>query len=341
MRAIVYEGPYKISVKEIPMPEVREGWALVKVSHAGICGTDLNIYAGTHPRAKAPLVMSHEFSGTLESDDVNGIAKGEKVTVYPLLSCGGCEPCRSGNAHVCNSLKLLGIDVDGAFAEYVQVPEKSVIRLPANVSGLAGALVEPVAVAVHTLREKGYKPGDNALIFGCGPIGMSIAITLSVFGSESVLMMETDKARAELAREMGFEVFDLSGLSVESFCKERTGGNGFDWVFDCAGVQPVADVLFDAVKVKGKIVVVAGYKKPAAVPLIKGMFKEADMLFVRVYRLGDFAIAAQIVARTPLYEKMITHVLPVSEAQKGFDLLTTQGTGAVKVMFDFNGGTTS
>ncbi len=336
MQAILYEGANTLSVRDLPIPQPKEGWALVRVSHAGICGTDLNIYAGTHPRAKAPLVMGHEFSGFLESDDVPNIPKGTRVTVYPLLSCGHCTPCREGNAHVCNTLGLLGIDCDGGFAQYVQVPIESIIPLPDHVSDKLGAFVEPVAVAVHTLRERGFKPGDNALVFGCGTIGMVVALTLRVFGASSILMLETDESRAALAREMGFEVLNPAQLEIDSFCKSRTGGDGFDWVFDCAGVQPVADVLLDAVKVRGHIIVVASYKKPASMPFFKGMAKEADIQFVRVYRIKDFAIAAKVVAMDPNFERVITHVLPATEAQKGFDLLTTKGTGAVKVMFCFD-----
>ena len=308
MQAIIYEGANQLAVKDIPVPQVKEGYALVKVSHAGICGTDLHIYAGLHPRAKAPLVMGHEFSGTLESDDVPGIAKGTRVTVYPLLSCGHCTPCREGNSHVCNTLGLLGIDCDGGFAQYVQVPKESIIPLADNVSNKLGAFVEPAAVAVHALRERGYTPGDNAVVFGCGTIGMVVALTLRVFGCQDLVMMETDPARAALAREMGFEVQDPTKLGdMGDYCKSRTGGDGYDWVFDCAGVQPVADVLLDAVKVKGHILVVASYSKPVAMPYFKGMAKETDIQFTRVYRLKDFALAAQIVGADPNYEKTVSY----------------------------------
>lgn len=336
MKAIFYDGPRQITVRKVPLPELRTGWALVRVSYAGICGTDLNIYAGTHPRAKAPLIMGHEFSGILETADVPGVSKGSRVTVYPLLSCGQCTPCKEGNAHVCNTLGLLGIDCDGGFAEYVAVPQESLVPLADHVSDQLGAFVEPVAVAVHTLRERDFVPGDNALVFGCGTIGMVIALILRQFGATSVLMMETDESRANLARSMGFEVISPTGLDMESYCKQRTDGNGYDWVFDCAGVQPVANVLLDAVKVKGHVVVVASYKKPASMPFFKGMAKEADIRFTRVYRLKDFKIAAQMIAQDPNYAKLITHLLPADEAQKGFDLLTTPGSGAVKVMYHFN-----
>ena len=336
MKAIVYEGAKQVAVRDVPKPEPRDGWALVKISHAGICGTDLNIYAGTHPRAKAPLVMGHEFSGTLESDGVPGIPKGTPVTVYPLLSCGHCEPCATGNAHVCNELKLLGIDCDGGFGEYVEVPKESIIPLADGVSFKLGALVEPVAVCVHALRNRGFRLGDNALVIGCGTIGLCTALCLRQFGASSILIFEADEFRANHARELGFEVVDAASLNIEEYCKSRTGGNGFDWVIDCAGVQPVANMLLDAVKVHGHVLVIAAYSKPASMPFIKGMFKEVTIEFTRVYRIQDFAIAAQIMDKDPNFEKVITHVLPADEAQKGFDLATTKGSNSIKVMYTFD-----
>lgn len=338
MKAIVYEGPRQLAVKELPIPKPKEGWALVRVSHAGICGTDLHIYEGTHPRAKAPLVMGHEFSGILKSDDVPGMPKDTRVTAYPLLSCGHCTPCKEGNGHVCNTLGLVGIDCDGGFAEYVQVPKESLIPLPDNISLKLGAFVEPVAVAVHALREQKYVPGDNAIVFGCGPIGMLTALTLRAFGCQDLLMMEVDPVRAQMAREMGFEVQDSSKVAdMGAYCKSRTGGDGYDWVFDCVGVQAVANVLLDAVKVKGHVFVVASYSKPASMPYFMGMAKEASIVFTRVYRQKDFALATKIVGVDPDIEKVITHVLPAAEAEEGFRLLTTKGTGAMKVLFTFGG----
>lgn len=335
MKAIVYEGPNKISVKEVSVPKVPEGWALIKVSCAGICGTDLNIYGGGHPRAKAPLIPGHEFSGVLQQDIPN-MKKGTRVTVYPLLSCGKCEPCLSGNEHVCNTLGLLGIDCDGGFAEYVIAEINKIVPLPDSVSDELGALVEPIAVSVHATRETGYVPGDNAIVIGAGTIGMATSITLRNFGAKDIIVAETDPGRSKLAEELGFKVINPLETDLHTFGKEHCPAGGFDWVYDCAGAQPVADALLDLVKVRGHIVVIASYKKPAQLPLFKGMMKETDIRFCRVYRKKDFAIAVKI-AQDPSYSKIITHVLPADEAQKGFDLLTTKGTGAVKVMYRFGG----
>lgn len=334
MKAIVYEGADTIKVEDVPMPKVPEGWALVKINCCGICGTDLNIYKGTHPRAKAPLIQGHEFSGVLQQDTPT-LKKGTRVTAYPLLSCGKCEACLSGNAHVCNTLRLLGIDCDGGFADYVAVPEDKLYALPDSVTDELGALIEPIAVTVHATRETGYVPGDNAIVIGAGTIGMATAITLRNFGARDIVVAETDEERLKIARSLGFATINPMTTDLHTFGAEHCKAGGFDWVYDCAGVQPVADCLLDLVKVRGHIVIIASYKKAAALPLFKGMAKETDFRFCRVYRPKDYEIAVKLAA-DPSYMKIITHVLKPDEAQKGYDLLFTKGTGAVKVMYKFN-----
>lgn len=339
MKAIQFTNPNTINVNDIPLPQVPAGFSLLKISHAGICGTDLNIYAGTHPRAKAPLTIGHEFSGFLTEDtylpDGQFFPKGSAMTAYPLISCMKCRPCQDGNKHVCNTLGLYGIDTDGGMAEYVAVPTNQLIPIPEGVSMQLGAFIEPIAVTVHALRETGFKPGDNAFVFGCGTIGLCLALTLRQFGASDIILSETDPARISIAEKLGFKVISPIGCDLVKFTMERTGGNGFDRIYDCAGVPTVANKLFDVVRVKGQIVIVASYKHPAELPLFKGMAKELTIAFTRVYRKEDFQIAAKMAVNVPEYENIITHILPYEEAQKGFDLLFTKGTGAIKVMYKF------
>src|SRR5512133_3783675 len=129
MKSIVYQSAQEVTVEDKPLPEVAAGECLIKVAYVGVCGSDMNIYHGVHPRAKAPLIMGHEFSGTIVKGDTK-LAPGTPVTVYPLLSCGECDPCKNGYAHVCNTLKLIGIDCDGGMAEYVKVPVDKVMAIP-------------------------------------------------------------------------------------------------------------------------------------------------------------------------------------------------------------------
>jgi len=335
MKTIQFLGPEKVGLIEAPIPEIPSGWARIKVSYSGICGSDLNIYGGTHPRAKIPLILGHEFSGVLDHD-TDTLKKGTPVTANPLIFCGVCTPCREGNSHVCNSLGLYGIDAPGAMAEYVVVPQNAIVKLPQGVSLESGALVEPVAVVVHAVRETGFTPGDNALIFGAGPIGLGLAIVLRLYGARGLVIAETDAKRLALAESMGFETVNPAKIDIADFAASKTGGDGYDRVYDCAGVPAVSMRLLDVVKVRGQIVIVAGYKKSAEMPFYKGMIKEPKIEFVRVYRQKDFEIAAEMVAQEPLFGKLITHLLPPEKAGEGFEILTTQGTGAVKVLMKFD-----
>ncbi len=332
MKAIVFTNPGSIEVREIPMPVVKEGWALIKVSHAGICGSDLTIYSGYHPRAKAPLVLGHEICGWLVEDQP-GMPAGTFVTVNPLLSCGHCDPCLSGNEHVCQTLKLVGIDCDGGMAEYVTAPVYHILPVPDGVSRRSAAFIEPIAVAVHTIRESGYRPGDNALVFGAGAIGMSVALTLRELGCHDVTVCEPNKIRVDKAASLGFRAIQTNPELVSELL-DLTNGKGYDYIFDCAGHQTVAELLPDLVKVKGTIVIVAGYKHPPAMNFQKGMFKEFCIKFVRVYRQQDFIIACQLAKSQPLYAEVVTHELPIEQAQHGFDLLLTP-SDAIKVTFKF------
>lgn len=327
-------GPNNVSFQEVSIPEVKKNYTLIKTSYVGICGTDLNIFAGTHPRAKSPLIMGHEFSGTIASEHPT-IGIGEKVTVNPLLSCGKCHPCSTGNPHVCEDLKLVGIDSDGGMAEYVAVPNQCVVPLPKEVSLKNGALVEPISVAVHAVRQGGYQAGDRAVVFGAGTIGLCVALTLRHYGAAQVTVIETNDDRLKKAEELGFHTLNPIKDDIQREVRALTSNLGADKVFDCAGHPSVLDLVTDIVKVKGTIVIVAAYKKPAEFQLLQGMFKELTVRFVRVYTPTDVDLAMQILTNNSDFEKLITHVFPPEEAKKGFELLVTP-SDAIKVLYQFD-----
>jgi 2-desacetyl-2-hydroxyethyl bacteriochlorophyllide A dehydrogenase len=331
MKGIIFEGAKKLSVKDIPVPEIKEGWVLIKVSHAGICGSDMTIYFGKHPRAEAPLILGHEFSGYIASPHPT-LPEGTLVTVFPYLSCGECEICRDGGRNACLTLKLIGIDLDGGMAEYAVVPTDSVHAAPPGVSAKLAAFIEPIGISVHTMRHGGYKPGDRAVIFGAGGIGMAVALTLRQFGAKDLLIVEPNPVRRKVAESFGFDVLPF-GDDVLDRIYAKTG-NGADCVFDCAGHQSVIDILPDAVRINGRIVIVAGYKNPPQMNFQKGMMREFVIQFVRNCTRRDFEIACSLTGHEPAYERIVNYVLPIEEAQKGFELLSAP-SDAVKVMFAF------
>ena len=331
MKSIIYKGAGEVVSEEKAVPAPGAGEVLIKVAYAGICGSDMFIYQGTHPRAQAPLVMGHEFSGVIEAGHPT-LAKGTPVTVYPLLSCGQCEPCKNGTPHVCNTLKLIGIDCDGGMAEYVKVPADKVVEIPAGLNLKLGAFIEPVAVGVHAVRRSGYKPGDTAVVYGAGPIGLCVAACLSYFGASRVLVIEANPYRLQIARELGFTTIDAANDDISAKVKEHTGGLNADYAFDCAAHPSVQNTLMDVIKVRGTAVVVGSYKKPPEVDLLKVEFKELTLIGIRVYERRDFDIAARILASGTIdFEQILTVSAPEQAPQVFQDLL--KGTNAIKMLF--------
>ena len=331
MKSIIYKGAGEVVSEEKAVPAPGAGEVLIKVAYAGICGSDMFIYQGTHPRAQAPLVMGHEFSGVIEAGHPT-LAKGTPVTVYPLLSCGQCEPCKNGTPHVCNTLKLIGIDCDGGMAEYVKVPADKVVEIPAGLNLKLGAFIEPVAVGVHAVRRSGYKPGDTAVVYGAGPIGLCVAACLSYFGASRVIVIEANPYRLEIARKLGFTPIDAAHDDILAQVKAHTGGLCADYAFDCAAHPSVQNTLMDVIKVRGTAVVVGSYKKPPEVDLLKVEFKELTLIGIRVYERRDFDIAARILASGTIdFEQILTVSAPEQAPQVFQDLL--KGTNAIKMLF--------
>ncbi|MDR1936114.1 MAG: alcohol dehydrogenase catalytic domain-containing protein [Candidatus Accumulibacter sp.] len=332
MKSIQYKGAQLVETGEKAVPEIGPGEVLIKVAYAGVCGSDMFIYQGTHPRAKAPLVMGHEFSGVIEKGH-GTLAKGTPVTVYPLLSCGYCDPCKNGYAHVCNTLKLIGIDCDGGMAEYVKVPEDKIVPIPADLPLKLGAFIEPVAVAVHATRRSGYKPGDSAVVYGAGPIGLCVASCLKYFGASRVLVVEANAYRLDIARQLGFTPIDAGKEDIKARVLEYTDGHNIDLAFDCAAHPSVHTTILDILRVQGTGVVVGSYKKPAEVDLLKIEFKELTLIGIRVYERRDFEIATRILQSGQIdFDRLLTVAAP-EEAPEQFRNLLKGGNNVIKMLF--------
>jgi len=207
MKALVYEAPHDVRVEDIPLPQIKKGEALVKVAYAGICGSDLMISAGKHPRARPPLVLGHEFCGEVVDvfDEGNKGWIGKRVAVEPLLTCGKCRPCLEGNYHVCEKLGFLGIDAPGGMAEYVAVPVERLYDV-GDLSFEDAAIVEPLAVAVHAVRRSGIKVGETAIVFGGGAIGGLLAQVLVIAGASKVIISEVSSYRRGYLKRLPVEV---------------------------------------------------------------------------------------------------------------------------------------
>ena len=336
MKALRYLNPHIVKPEEIDSPVCRPGEALVRVHAAGICGSDMAIFNGKHPRAKPPLVMGHEFAGEIVELQSGGVetplAKGDKVTAYPLLMCGECWACRNGCEHVCRDLKLIGIDRDGGFAEYVSVPLDLIVKFPASLSFDQGALIEPLAVAVHALEMAGKPDWKNAVVVGCGPIGLLVGFCLHYAGIENLLLCDISPQRVKRATGLNFQALNSADDNLMDRVTEMTHGEGADIVFECAGSAPAALQMCDLVRPRGRIIMVSVHKEPHPVDLRAITFKEISLIGTRVYTRGDFRRAIEMMPDLP-YQEVISHRFELQRGAEGFDVMG-QAADACKVIIN-------
>jgi (R,R)-butanediol dehydrogenase / meso-butanediol dehydrogenase / diacetyl reductase len=330
MAAFVWQGGEDVAVEEVPRPSAREGWAIVDVAFAGICGTDLHICAGEHPRAEAPLVIGHEFVGTLR-EDADGLAAGQSVAVEPLLNCGECTPCRTGRSHVCERLRLIGIDVAGGVAEQVAVPRSRLIPLPEGLDLRRAALVEPLAVTVHAVRRSGLSLGDPVMVAGAGPIGLAVASCARLAGAGTVYVSEVAEPRRRAAEELGFVVLDAEAPGED--LRARNRGEGATVVFDTAAHPAVAANITSWTATSGRIVFVGTYGVPTAVNLQEVVFRELEAVGCRVYTRADMEAAVALIADGRFDpEPFITSTVALSEAPTALQKL--RSGDEIKVLID-------
>lgn len=336
MKALIYKDTDTLKTEEREIP-CKKSEVLVKVKYAGICGSDLSIVSGKHPRAVAPLVPGHEFSGVVERIDsnANGFVMGDRVVINPLVSCGLCRACRSGNEHVCNTLRLIGIDWDGGMGEYASVPMESLVKIPDELEDDVSALVEPLAVAIHGIRESRLSFLDNVLIIGAGPIGLLTGIVLKDSGASDIYITEVDDFRLSVCKELGLKAIDAKTTDISSFIKKNTGGEGADIVFEASGNAIAARQMTDFVRVKGTVLILSVHKDPHEVDLRALNFKELTFTGSRVYSKLDFEKAVNYAVEIKdALKRIISHRVPLSEGSKAFEFANDKNSNALKVLID-------
>src|SRR6516164_5797882 len=246
-----------LTLETVPVPELRHGEVLVRVKAASICGTDLHIYGWdrwSQGRIKPPVTLGHEFCGMVEQvgPDVTSVHAGDFVSAEMHVNCGHCHQCRLGEAHICPNVRVIGIDQDGAFAEFVKIPATNIWKLDAAISERYAAILDPLGNAVHTVLA-GEIAGQTALVTGCGPIGlMSIAVAKAC-GSSTVFATETNAHRREMAKQVGADVV-INPAAEDAVKKilDATGGTGVDVLLEMSGVPSAIQQGFKALRAGGR-----------------------------------------------------------------------------------------
>jgi threonine 3-dehydrogenase len=313
-------------------PVARPGEVLLEVAAASLCGTDRELYEWT-PSAQAfnlnpPVVLGHEGSGTVlgVGEGVENVKPGDRVALESHLICGRCYPCRTGSAHTCERTRILGMHIDGVFAERVAVPAGICVPLPESVSLETGALLESAGVAMHAVQRSGYAvAGQHVLINGCGPVGLVTAQIALALGAATVVAVEPNRFRQKQAESIGARVLDPSD-DVAGVCRDLAGSRGgFDVAFEVSGVRGVLPPLLNALRREATLVAVGHPSEPTAIDIAAYVNKKGITLrgiFGR--RLWDTWEQLLLLVQSGRLnlDWLVTHRLPLDQAEAAVELLT-------------------
>ncbi|HKW56932.1 MAG TPA: L-threonine 3-dehydrogenase [Candidatus Acidoferrum sp.] len=246
-----------LSLERAAVPAIGAGEVLVRVKAASICGTDLHIYGWdrwSQGRIKPPVTLGHEFCGVVEQagEEVLAVKPGNFVSAEMHVNCGHCRQCRLGEAHICQNLRIIGIDQDGAFAEFVKIPASNIWKLDAAIPEHYAAILDPLGNAVHTVLA-GPIAGQTVLVTGCGPIGLMAIAVAKACGSSTVFATETNEHRRTMAKKMGADVV-LNPAAENAVGKilSETGGTGVDALLEMSGNPVAIQQGFKALRAGGR-----------------------------------------------------------------------------------------
>jgi 2-desacetyl-2-hydroxyethyl bacteriochlorophyllide A dehydrogenase len=328
--------PGNVEFEDRPVPALTAGKVLIKTRAVSICGSDLHTFKGKHPFAPLPAALGHELAGEIAAvgDNVSCLQVGDRVVLEPVITCGQCEFCLKGVYNLCTSVSFYHRQGQGAFTPYFVADQQRVYKLPVNVTFEEGALVEPLAVAVHAVKKAGIMMGDHVAVIGVGAIGLMILALSRLQGASGIFAVDTQDYRLKMARDLGaLDAFSNNdGKAVEKIL-ERTGGLGVEVSFEAVGIQLTFVQALQVLK-KGGHAVLAGLNAKPEVTLPANIFvqKEISLSGTQGY-CHDFQTALALLESGAVdVSPFITHTLPHDALQEGFDLLTSAGHEAVKVV---------
>ena len=335
MLTVICETPGTLRAEDRPMPSRGDGEVLLRVKRVGVCGTDLHIFTGTQPYLSYPRVMGHELSGIVEETPAGShLAPGDTVYVMPYLSCGLCVACRQGKTNCCVNLQVLGVHRDGAFTEYLSVPQGFVHKAE-GVSLDQAAMVEFLAIGAHAARRAGVREGQRVLVVGAGPIGMAAMIFCGLRGAQ-VTALDSRRDRLDFcAKHLQTPACVQVGDDDEQRLADLTGGEFFDVVFDATGNPKAMERGFKFVAHGGTYVLISIVGATISFSDPEFHKRETTLLGSRNATTEDFetvltAMRAGLVPDAALN----THRLALADVPGGFKDLLDPARGVVKAIVE-------
>jgi len=339
MKQAIMTKPGSITFNEVAVPEMKESEVLIKIMRIGVCGSDIHVYHGKHPYTKYPVVQGHEVSGEIAKvgKNVTNVVVGDKVTIQPQVVCGKCFSCIHGNYHICDELKVMGFQTTGTASEYFVVDAKKVLKLPDDMTFDYGAMVEPMAVAVHALGRSGLDiKGKKILVLGAGPIGNLVAQTAKGLGAEAVMITDLSDYRLGIAKECGIDFCintsktDLTEAILQSFGPDKA-----DLILECVGVNHTMTQGINNARKGSDIIVVGVFGEAGSVDFGLVQDRELRMIGTLMYKEQDYIKAIELIGKGHInLGALITNHFSFTDYLKAYEYIEVARDRCMKVMID-------
>jgi len=340
MKALLYTKPFHLEYVDYPDPEIGDDEVLIQVKACSVCGSDVHGYTGTTGRRIPPLIMGHEASGIIAAagSNVNSWKKGDHVTFDSTISCGTCYFCRQGRINLCNNRRVLGVSCaeyrrNGAFADFVIVPQHILYKLPEGLAFEKAALVEPLSVAVHAINRTPVNTGDTIVVIGTGMIGLLVIQALRSYGHSKIIAVDNDQDRIGLALKLGAAKGFNSGLEdVTGEVSRLTDGLGADVVFEAVGIAPTVVTGINCLRKGGAISLIGNLAPNVEIPLQAVVTRELS-LYGSCISAGEYPACLEMIASGAVNVAiLISAVAPLSEGAVWFKKLHDREPGLMKVV---------
>ena len=336
MRAMVLTAPGELDPANVERPSADTGEAVIRVSHSGICGTDLKIYDGAIP-VRHPLIMGHEMIGeVVEGADGAGLEVGSRVIVDPVLFCGDCFHCGIGQTNLCPNGGLIGRDRDGGFAEYVAAPPGNVFALPDGIGDREAPLIQVLTTCLHAQRLAPVSSGDAVVVLGLGVSGLLHLQLAKARGANPVIGITRSAWKRELAAELGADATLAPGGKTRQRVLDATGGLGADLVIEAVGRLSVLARAIDLARAGGRVLGFGIHTaREGALPFYDLYFKELTFINARAAKGEDFPACIDLVRRGAVrLAPLVSHTLPLGELDTALGLLAKDVPRRGKVILE-------
>lgn len=329
MKALVYEAPKKLAMRDVPMPESQNGECIIRVEYVGICGSDMHGFLGHDERRPAPLILGHEAAGIVHS----GEHQGMRVTVNPLVTCGACEYCQSGQDNLCPNRQILSMPPrEGAFAEYIAIPFENLVEIPDHVPSEKAALAEPLACGWNAvIKAKAHYGGDlsnkRALVFGGGAIGLGAALCLRAHDCQEIVIIEPHQARREFLQSLP----DMKGMQI-IHPDEMAHQPLFHLAIDGVGFAATRAQATQSLKAGGVICHIGLGSNDGGLDIRRMTLQEITFIGCYTYTKQDFRETAQAIFDNRLGALDWTDIRPLSKGTQAFADLQSGAVARPKII---------